>query len=644
MLKRLTLAEMQNIASSKGGQCLSSEYKNAHTKLLWQCSKGHIWEATPDKIKNSKSWCHECFGRKKYSIKSMQEIAESRGGKCLSSEYINIKSKLLWQCSEGHEWKAVPDVVVNRNSWCAECSHDKKNQELLTDMQNLAKSKGGKCLSTKYINNSTKMLWQCSEGHHWEANAKSLKHSDTWCPKCTQQKFLDELIETAKSRGGKCLSSKYINNSTKMLWQCSAGHQWKDNAAHIKSMNRWCPECKKNLRRKRIQKKAITIMKEIAKSKGGKCLSSDDSYINDKSKLSFECAKGHKWKTSFGSIKGLDTWCPVCAGNIPVPTSDLQKLAKSRGGKLLSQEYINTREKYDWECSLGHKFSNTWGHIRSGQWCPTCSKSGISEEVCRTTFEQIFNSDFSKVRPKWLKNERGYQMEIDGFSEELQIGFEYQGIQHFKKDTQYITTNEKLEQRIHDDKFKAQLCKDKGISLFILTYKNEYSDFPREIKLQAIKFGIDISRFNFNKKIDLNKAYIRNDRINELRDILNSKDIELLSNKFLGVREKYKARCRIDNHQWSATGSEFFSGAGCKKCSMRILHKKQTGNINNVKEYADKFDGKVLTKEYLGSGGKYHFQCKKGHVFFAKLTNLKSRKQWCPFCENRTIRKSTLKY
>ena len=154
----------------------------------------------------------------------------------------------------------------------------------------------------------------------------------------------------------------------------------------------------------------------------------------------------------------------------------------------------------------------------------------------------------------------------------------------------------------------------------------------------------EVSLLEAMKKIDLNKAYIRNDRIEELRDILNSKNIELLSNKFLGVKEKYKARCRIDNHEWSVVGSEIIAGVGCKKCSMRILKEKHTGNINNVEDYANKFDGKVLTKDYLGANGKYEFKCKKGHIFFAKLSNLKVRKQWCPFCENRTIRKSALKY
>jgi len=39
----------------------------------------------------------------------------------------------------------------------------------LEDQQKRAALKGGKCLSTEFINNATKMEWQCSLGHTWWA-------------------------------------------------------------------------------------------------------------------------------------------------------------------------------------------------------------------------------------------------------------------------------------------------------------------------------------------------------------------------------------------------------------------------------------------------------------------------------------------
>ena len=50
----------------------------------------------------------------------MQGIAAERGGKCLSTVYINARTHLDWMCSEGHPWKATPDNVT-RGTWCREC-------------------------------------------------------------------------------------------------------------------------------------------------------------------------------------------------------------------------------------------------------------------------------------------------------------------------------------------------------------------------------------------------------------------------------------------------------------------------------------------------------------------------------------------
>ena len=60
---------------------------------------------------------------KEEKIKKAKEIAESKGGKCLSEHYFNHKSKLRWKCSDPHhpEWNAIFESVVNRGSWCKQC-------------------------------------------------------------------------------------------------------------------------------------------------------------------------------------------------------------------------------------------------------------------------------------------------------------------------------------------------------------------------------------------------------------------------------------------------------------------------------------------------------------------------------------------
>jgi site-specific DNA-methyltransferase (adenine-specific) len=59
MAKQLSLNEMQRMAASKGGHCISLKYKNVLTPLRWQCANGHIWEAIPNAIRHG-SWCPFC--------------------------------------------------------------------------------------------------------------------------------------------------------------------------------------------------------------------------------------------------------------------------------------------------------------------------------------------------------------------------------------------------------------------------------------------------------------------------------------------------------------------------------------------------------------------------------------------------------
>ena len=181
-MKKLTIEEMQKIAESRGGMCLSKDYVNSHTELKWQCKAGHVWVAKPTNIVNGR-WCPHCAGVARFTIEYMQEIAESRGGKCLSEKYGNTFTKLKWQCKKGHSWEATPNSV-KRGTWCPYCcGHEKLT---IAQMQKIAESRGGKCLSKEYVNSLTKLKWQCKKGHVWEAKPSSVKRG-TWCPGCAKK-------------------------------------------------------------------------------------------------------------------------------------------------------------------------------------------------------------------------------------------------------------------------------------------------------------------------------------------------------------------------------------------------------------------------------------------------------------------------
>ena len=174
---------MQKLAEHNGGKCLSAAYVDSVTKLKWECNKGHQWKTTPANI-ISGTWCPKCNTRKKMTIAEMKKIAALRGGKCLSNVYNNNQTKLQWQCDKGHKWMATAHGIKS-SQWCPYCAGKIKT---ILDMQKIARERGGKCLSKKYINGSTLLKWQCQNGHQWMAMPKYVIHENTWCRKCMQDK------------------------------------------------------------------------------------------------------------------------------------------------------------------------------------------------------------------------------------------------------------------------------------------------------------------------------------------------------------------------------------------------------------------------------------------------------------------------
>ena len=82
-------------------------------------------QATVQKHREEATGCPECAKKKmagkKCTIEQMREIAKNKGGRCLSKNYVNNNSKLLQQCSEGHTpWEATPSHAKT-GTWCPEC-------------------------------------------------------------------------------------------------------------------------------------------------------------------------------------------------------------------------------------------------------------------------------------------------------------------------------------------------------------------------------------------------------------------------------------------------------------------------------------------------------------------------------------------
>ncbi|NVM55630.1 MAG: hypothetical protein HWN66_18160 [Candidatus Helarchaeota archaeon] len=196
----------------------------------------------------------------------------------------------------------------------------------------------------------------------------------------------------------------------------------------------------------------------------------------------------------------------------------LDAIIKQRHGKWDPTEYTNKRTKVKIKCREGHVF---WGppyHItgKEGTWCPECSE-GRSERVCRSIFETIFKDKFPKVRPDWLVNDRGNQMELDGYNQKLALAFEYQGFQHYHFVEFFHETEGDFKQRVADDEKKRELCDQNGITLIEIPYTVPYKQMPDYILTKCEENKIEVPEIDreiyFNKII--NESYVSSEEAEE---------------------------------------------------------------------------------------------------------------------------------
>jgi len=295
----------------------------------------------------------------------MRQLARERGGKCLSAVYINGHTKLRWRCEDGHEWEAEP-AAVKYGTWCPTCAGTKKLT--LEALRAVAEKRGGKLLSSEYHNLQSPLTWECADGHQWDAAAMGIQHGK-WCPRCAGNGRLsiEEMRALAQANGGECLSKRYVNNTTHLKWRCAQGHIWRAAPVTIKptGYQERGTWCPVCARNSIY---SLADMNELAARRGGECVSK--TYVNEKTPLKWRCAKGHTWKATPNSIrpyteKTKGSWCPFCANERRKLTiEEMKAVASSRGGECLSATYVNNKTPLLWRCDKGHQWQATPKRVR----------------------------------------------------------------------------------------------------------------------------------------------------------------------------------------------------------------------------------------------------------------------------------------
>lgn len=146
-----------------------------------------------------------------------------------------------FKCPNGHIYR-TSWYVFHKGHRCPVCSNDfKKSIEYIN---NFLKNTGYKCISTKYINSRTKLKLQCPKNHTFEATWVNIQKGSR-CPLCTKYcntYTFKKVKDFIQKEGYKLLSTEYINANTKLKVKCIKGHEYEVIWASFKNGRR-CNKC-----------------------------------------------------------------------------------------------------------------------------------------------------------------------------------------------------------------------------------------------------------------------------------------------------------------------------------------------------------------------------------------------------------------
>ncbi|MBC7476381.1 MAG: hypothetical protein H7263_19015 [Candidatus Sericytochromatia bacterium] len=368
------LNQLRTIAHKKGGKLISKEYRGCKDKLEFEDKFGNRFFSSPNNVRHRWSPFESKRVRDPaYHLKELEFIAKKQGGKLISNQYINNRTKLEFQDKFGNNFFMTPDSV-KQGSWSNYRQFQITDSEYnLKIISQIAKSKGCKLISTEYIDNKTKLEFEDKDSNKFFASPYQIKNRKKIGFEVINNDYhLNVIKRIAEDKGGKLISNKYINNSTKLEFEDSKRRRFFKTPLQIKS-NDW------SIFEKKENKRNIhyNILKKIAEDKGGKLISTE--YINNNTKLEFEDDRKNRFMSSPDKIKN-GVWSPYISGNVgnsEYHLKILRKIAKERKGKLISNEYINNSTKLEFEDSKGNRFFISPCKIKIGQW----SKKDIKKDT-----------------------------------------------------------------------------------------------------------------------------------------------------------------------------------------------------------------------------------------------------------------------
>lgn len=313
----------------------------------------------------------------------------------------------------------------------------------------------------------------------------------------------DVKLYVKENSDAKCVDSNYVNNSTKMKFQCSCGEEFKVAFNKFKSGQTKCKTCSTKISGSKRAKTNSQFVKEVQMKYGQEYLINDlyQGALEPLSVTHVLC--GHSWKAIPTYFLGGRS-CPECSKMRVIMNN-----RKTHDGfveevfNLVENEYsvvgryVNSLTKVALkhnEC--GYKWDTRPSHFtHNNRRCPQCSFSKgeelIADFLMKKNIKFESQKKFEDCRSHINKSYLRFDFAIyDSSGTNIKFLVEFDGRQHFEPVDFWGGEERFLIQKQYDE-IKNQYCKERNLILLRIPYWDQHR--IKEVISELLEGGVEVA-------------------------------------------------------------------------------------------------------------------------------------------------------
>lgn len=244
----ITIDYIRAISEKIGYKCLSSMYERSTTKLDFSCINGHAFRKSYNEFKRSMYKCPYCTqyageSIARYLLEKMLGVSFPKSrpdwliglkGKKLELDGYNEKLRIAFEYQGKQHYQRV-EYFSKYNPF--------ENDEI---KKHLCKEMGVFLITISYeISFDELQSYIINSLSTLSINIDKTPIDYHLSFVITRESRLNPLRDIARQKGGECLSEVYINAHTPLQFRCKEGHVWNARYDHIIE-GCWCPFCFKS--------------------------------------------------------------------------------------------------------------------------------------------------------------------------------------------------------------------------------------------------------------------------------------------------------------------------------------------------------------------------------------------------------------